>query len=645
MADDNIDNTAGASLQDVYGEDEESPKPSRLKATISSLRNNPLKKKPQRKINMVRADDPPKVDNDAEARSIRVHHTESSPTYAEVLADEMLLRGTIEGAMTEDRYHPRGILGTEGIHSSSSSNARGILNDDHLISPTGFIDTQPHPGSLKDANNLDGKYPMQPTDEHPQGQLLFYPDEHLQNHLLSSKSCYQVLNFDNDIDFATIDRGANHGLAGMSMVPIMLTNKYVNVKALGGISSHDLRLGDFKSVLTVRDPKDDTDHEVMCIFRNYGCHINPEERMKTSSIHPALQLEERGIIIEDQLKSQRRITLPDGTFADIHLREGIPCVPFRRPTDQDNHLQTMELTCPNWDPSIFDFSHEDDEFESNIHSEGYDFNYIEPYMYEGYGLESPGTSSPDSTIHVTRSHFEHSVLPLLRRYRNQAIEESSLVLYHFDFEEGIPCSLSSWILYCIKNGEFIQGIRHMEATYRDAVLEGYNVKGRSMYKEKLNRRLKYLAPLHGFVQHATRIHRMEWTMPDHLPREITGRDHSEYTIVIHPLLADHLRAYQFEERDVIEGMLFGDEDLYINASQHNLRNHVANKRYRKASNRREYTDYRVTLGICNTDGVFCRDRNANRTPHIGLNNTGPKGNICNVNRRNESIATDTVFVL
>ena len=61
----------------------------------------------------------------------------------------------------------------------------------------------------------------------------------------------------------------------------------------------------------------------MCIFRNYGCHTNPEERMKTSSIHPALQLEEKGIIIEDWLKSQRRITLPDGTFADIHLREGI----------------------------------------------------------------------------------------------------------------------------------------------------------------------------------------------------------------------------------------------------------------------------------------------------------------------------------
>ena len=80
MSNDNIDHNARTLLQDVYGDDED-PKPSRLKATISSLKNNPLKKKSQRKVNMVQADNPPKEDNDAKARSIRVHHTESSITY------------------------------------------------------------------------------------------------------------------------------------------------------------------------------------------------------------------------------------------------------------------------------------------------------------------------------------------------------------------------------------------------------------------------------------------------------------------------------------------------------------------------------------------------------------------------------------
>ena len=56
-----------------------------------------------------------------------------------------------------------------------------------------------------------------------------------------------------------------------------------------------------------------------------------------------------------------------------------------------------------------------------------------------------------------------------------------------------------------------------------------------------------------------------------------------HTIILHPLLADHLRAYQFEERDVIEGMFFGNEDLYINTSQHNLRNHMVSKCYGNVS--------------------------------------------------------------
>ena len=207
LSDDNVDNTARASLQDVYGGDEY-PKPSRLKATINSLKNNPLKKKSQRKINMVRADDPPKVDNNAEARSIRVHHTESSGTYAEILADEIRSRGTFEGGLSiGDQDRKRGILDTEETHSPNSPTTRGTLNGGHMVSPTGFTDDQPHPDSMKDANNLGGKYPMQPADGHPQ------------DHLLSSQSCYQVLNFDKVIDFSTIDRGANHDSPGCQWCP------------------------------------------------------------------------------------------------------------------------------------------------------------------------------------------------------------------------------------------------------------------------------------------------------------------------------------------------------------------------------------------------------------------------------------------
>lgn len=148
-----------------------------------------------------------------------------------------------------------------------------------------------------------------------------------------------------------------------------------------------------------------------------------------------------------------------------------------------------------------------------------------------------------------------------------------------------------------------------------------------------------MAPLHGFVKHATRIHHTEWMKPDYLSMKLTGRDHSKYTIIIHSLLADHLRAYQFEERDVIKGILFGNEDLYINASQHNLRNHTVSKCYGNVSNQHKYIDYRVTEGICTANGVFYRNRNATRALHLDLMDRGsiPKEDACNVNRRNEDI--------
>ena len=51
-----------------------------MKATINSLKNNPLKKKSPRKVNMMRAKRPPAEDNNTKARPIQIHHTESSIT-------------------------------------------------------------------------------------------------------------------------------------------------------------------------------------------------------------------------------------------------------------------------------------------------------------------------------------------------------------------------------------------------------------------------------------------------------------------------------------------------------------------------------------------------------------------------------------
>ena len=122
-------------------------------------------------------------------------------TFTEVLADEIRSRGTFveEGLSIADQVHQRGILGegvtmynTEEIHVSSSPTAQGTIHGEHMASPTIFTSNQSHPDPLKDADNLEGRYPMQPADEHPQDRLL------------SSQSCYQVLNFDKVVNAESV---------------------------------------------------------------------------------------------------------------------------------------------------------------------------------------------------------------------------------------------------------------------------------------------------------------------------------------------------------------------------------------------------------------------------------------------------------
>jgi len=177
----------------------------------------------------------------------------------------------------------------------------------------------------------------------------------------------------------------------------------------------------------------------------------------------------------------------------------------------------------------------------------------------------------------------------ITRFASQARFEKTVVSYYFDLDDDdVPVYESSWILYCIKNGEFIENVRYLEANHRGAVVEGFPVRGRSMYKEKLHRRLRQLAPLHDFIKHATCLHREPWKKPFYLPSHVQGSDHSDYTIVMHPWLVNHMRVYNLGTRDVIEGMMFGDRERYIAASSHALWN------YPRVPRQREYVDYRTT---------------------------------------------------
>ena len=206
----------------------------------------------------------------------------------------------------------------------------------------------------------------------------------------------------------------------------------------------------------------------------------------------------------------------------------------------------MELTCHNRDPSIYNFSYEDVVKGDNVEGPTrnipgneppfpveHRFSSIESYTLKGYGLESLRTSSSDSanaskrrlpyaTIQMTCTNFKHLVLPLTNAMVLKPLKSARL--YH-----------TTWTLRKASqtpyhHGSYTASRMGNSSKMFGSVLEGYNTRGRTMKKEKLNRHLKDMAPLHSFVKHATRIHHAEWMRSDYLPMKLTSRDHSPANI-------------------------------------------------------------------------------------------------------------------
>ena len=87
--------------------------------------------------------------------------------------------------------------------------------------------------------------------------------------------------------------------------------------------------------MTLRDPYDGHScREVMCIFRNCASSEDPKIRSKMHTVFSVTQMEDHGLTVEDNYKSDRRIHhLETGEYTDILFVNGIPRVHIRLPTE------------------------------------------------------------------------------------------------------------------------------------------------------------------------------------------------------------------------------------------------------------------------------------------------------------------------
>ena len=65
----------------------------------------------------------------------------------------------------------------------------------------------------------------------------------------------------------------------------------------------------------------------------------------------------------------------------------------------------------------------------------------------------------------------------------------------------------------------------------------------------------------------TRISHLPWSKPSNIPEHELGNNYTSYTIVMHPyMVRNYLKVYRLDERDVIEGMMFGSSFTYDRVS-------------------------------------------------------------------------------
>lgn len=514
---------------------------------------------------------------------------------------KMLVQGRLQCNMTR----------ISGISGDTSNNTLLVNHVSTTLGTSNHVPniTAPQVPSLKtDKSNLGGMYPLDEPDDAAEADFVSSNDA-IEPEFVSLNDKVPALVEDTlarDMNSAIaeelrvlqqrrsrivnafiatlLDRGCNFPVAGEPLTAINLTDQYVTVSCMGGSVNTNLRVGTFKAVILVHDPQDGMDHEVMGIFRNYACHPDPKERAKMQTIHSALHIEANGIDVRDSVRSLRRITFPNGTYLPIGFNEGLPIFLARKATIDDEGLPRYDVTSPYfWDPSRFDLIQcLPNEYPTVTYDAHGNAMYNAHHMLTPHMHQDAFPNDATMSIDLANEHklfFTSSVLTELMEATSVAWEERTLTSYYFHIDTSndiFDGRFTTWLLYAIRNGEFIQSVRYLEALHRLAIESAAHC-GRSKFREKLNMRLNKMGHTYDLINHLTRIHDEPWTKPASLRTIPAGQEENPHTIVMHPWLVNHVKMYRLDPRDVIEGIIFGDSNRYIKSEQgkSELRTHPA----------------------------------------------------------------------
>ena len=222
-----------------------------------------------------------------------------------------------------------------------------------------------------------------------------------------------------------LDRGANGGMGGKDMrVLEVVTGVYADVEGVGDASVTDLPivLGAALVENTNRGP-------IIGLFPQYAYYG------KGRTIHSAVQMEAFGLDVDEKPRrarhpGQQRIVTPDGYVIPLSIRNGLPYMDMRYPTDEEMkkypHVYFTEDT--DWNPTMLDDEYVDDP------------NGFERGAYQSDLEDDMITfTSNVSDFGVLRGDLDHDIDIFLNEVRHsRVIQEQSIAKHVPKFEELRP---------------------------------------------------------------------------------------------------------------------------------------------------------------------------------------------------------------
>ena len=372
--------------------------------------------------------------------------------------------------------------------------------------------------------------------------------------------------------YGIVDGGSNQTQCGFSFQELgksSWTDRYVETTSLSGVRE-EMRVGTQFAITVASNADGSNVREVKVVVHEGACapgspqyegSVEVEGSIGGESVLSILQMQDQGLVVDTMPRSEggyqcvyvpgRNIIIP------LSIRDGITYMPLRPADDEDiieiDEVITLTSGRRPWRPGYYDSEAEYDDV--NDHANGGDgrANDDDNDNLEYQEDLSEMTGFASHVMHLTHQHFGPG--------SDYEISWGDSMVTPPLMSNGM---LASWSHFVQVHEESYVQVNYEAEHHRMETVRAMENGVPKSAKEKLNLRIRLNAAVHDMIRALTIILDTPWITPSWATTlsHPNGRMESDYTILMHPHLITYLDIYNYTARDIIEGLMFGDESNF-----------------------------------------------------------------------------------